>query len=144
MSAVTCRFWVGDDMRGHVCEKPVPDSRERFQLCDKHYEIELRRAKKRIEKEQASHSRAEAAWLERNAHRLPAWRAQLERAESEYQRRTAAPVSDRAAVGGFTHPSIVRRQARHLSDSNVKRVGELDQIIRDLKTKIARAERSAS
>jgi len=144
MNAATCRFWVGDDMRGHVCEKPVPEARERFQLCDKHYEIELRRTKKRIEKDRASRDRSEAAWLGRNAHRLPAWRSQLERAEAEYDRRTAAPVNDRAAVGGFTHPSVARRQLRHLSDSNVKRVGELDGIIRDLKTKIARAEKSAA
>lgn len=144
MNAVVCRFWVGNDMTGHVCGKPVPESREAFQLCDKHYEVEVSRARKRNEKETASRARAEAAWFARNVHRLPAWRSQLESAEAEYERRTASPVNDRAAVGGFTHPTIVRRQSRHLSDTNVKRVMELSGIIRDLKAKIARAEGRAA
>jgi hypothetical protein len=143
VSAVLCRFWVGDDTTGHACGKPVAESKGGYALCDRHYEIEMRRTAKRLENERASRARAEAAWLKRNAHRLPAWRSQLERAVAEYERRTASPVTDRAAVGGATHPSIARKQRTHFSAANVARVGELDRIIQKLRADIARAERGA-
>ena len=134
-----CRYWIGSDATGRRCNAdPVEHG-----LCGKHLEVERRRAEKTIEKDRAAAARREAAWRERNLHRLPAWRAQLERAEAEYARRAASPTGDRAAVGGNTHPSIVRAQARHLSDTNVSRVVELEGIITRLRRDIARAEGGA-
>ena len=132
----TCRYWVGSDTKGHRCPNPA-DARSGY--CAKHYEIELARVKKQQEKQSASTARIEAAWVARNASKVPAWRVQLERAEAEYARRTTSPIDDRAAVGGDMHGSIVRAQRSHLSDSNVARVVELERIIKRLRADIARA-----
>jgi hypothetical protein len=134
-----CRHWIGSDATGRRCTA----SADRSGFCEKHYAVELRRAAQARAKRVASEARAEAAWFDRNAHRVPAWRRQLEQAESEYARRTAAPVGDRAAVGGDMHGSIVQAQRSHLSDTNVARVAELDRIIERLRENIARAERVA-
>lgn len=136
----TCRYWVGSDTKGHRCPNPA-DARSGY--CTKHYEIVLVREKKNLAKQNARAARENAAWFARNVHRAPSWRAQLERAEAEYARRTASPVNDRAAVGGDTHRSIVRGQARHLSDSNVARVVELERIIKKLRADLARLEADA-
>ncbi|MCC4266274.1 hypothetical protein [Microbacterium schleiferi] len=133
-----CRYWIGSDTKGHVCGAAV----DRFGLCDKHFDIELERTKKRLAREKAQHEAAEARWRERNARKLPAWRVQLEAAEAEYAYRTASPVADRAAVGGSMHGSVVRAQRSHLSDTNVARVAELDRIMERLRADIERMERS--
>lgn len=138
MSAETCRHWVGSDTKGHRCVMPATC----LGLCDRHYAVELQRAEKRAQKDREQRERAEAAWRARNLPKLPSWRVQLERAEAEYARRTAAPVGDRAAVGGAMHGSIVRAQRSQLSDTNVSRVIELTQIIKRLRADITRAERS--
>lgn len=135
-----CRYWVGSDTKGHRCANPAD---ARYGYCAKHYELELARVKKQQEKQSASAVRIETAWVARNASKVPSWRAQLERAEAEYARRTASPVNDRAAVGGDTHRSIVRGQARHLSDSNIARVVELERIIKKLRADLARLEADA-
>ena len=129
-----CDYWVGSDTTGHRCTAvSVKDG-----YCEKHYAIILDRTKKTLAKSRAASERTNAAWMARNGHKAPSWRAQLERAEAEYARRTASPVNDRAAVGGDTHRSIVRGQARHLSDSNVARVIELERIIKTLRADLAR------
>lgn len=133
-----CRHWVGSDTKGHVCGADV----HKFGLCVKHFAVELERQKKRLAKEKVQHEASEARWRERNAHKLPAWRAQLEAAEAEYARRTASPVADRAAVGGSMHTSVVRAQRSHLSDTNVARVAELERIMKRLRADIERMERS--
>lgn len=133
-----CRHWIGSDTKGHACGKPV----HRFDLCERHFDVELERTKKRLAEEKAQHDAAEARWRERNAWRLPSWRVQLEAAEAEYTRRTASPVADRAAVGGSMHGSVVRAQRSHLSDTNVARVAELDRIMKRLRADIERMERS--
>lgn len=129
-----CTYWIGSDNTGRRCN----DGAEKSGLCAKHYPIELAKLKKHLEKQAESAARTNAAWLARNAQKLPAWRVQLEQAEAEYARRTASPLNDRAAVGGAMHGSIVRTQARHLSDSNVSRVVELERIIKRLRADIAR------
>ena len=136
MNTLTCRYWIGSDAAGHRCAADV----EKEGLCAKHYPIELRRVEKALAKQKARTARENAAWFERNARNLPAWRVQLERAEAEYSRRTGAPVADRAAVGGAMHGSIVRAQRSHLSDTNVARVIELERVIKRLRADIARAE----
>lgn len=134
-----CVYWVGSDTTGHRCEAEAVTSRH----CAKHYPIALRRLQRDAERRRASHARTEAAWQERNRRNLPQWRVQLERAEAEYARRTSSPTADRAAVGGDTHRSIVRAQARHLSDSNVTRVVELEQLIARIRSDITRMEGTA-
>lgn len=136
MSAGRCIYWVGSDSSGHACRADTDGS-----YCTKHYEIEKARAVKAIEKQRAHAVRVEATWLARNLPRLPQMRVQLERAEAEHARRTTSPTNDRAAAGGTMHGSIVRAQARHLSDMNVARVVELQRIIASLRTDIARAEK---
>jgi hypothetical protein len=135
-----CRYWIGTDATGHRCGA---EPGEQHGYCEKHYAIMLRRAEKRLELERDRAARDNAAWLARNAHKLPAWRVQLERAESEYQHRTAPAVDDRAAVGGNVHGSIVRASRQKLSDSNVTRVLELERIVKQLRADIARAEAGA-
>ena len=134
-----CAYWVGSDTTGRRCTAISVKGG----YCEKHYAIVLDRTKKKLDKERARAARDNAAWFARNVHRAPSWRAQLERAEAEYARRTASPVNDRAAVGGDTHRSIVRGQARHLSDSNVARVVELGRIIKKLRADLARLEADA-
>ncbi|WP_194385168.1 hypothetical protein [Microbacterium luteum] len=143
MATTTCAHWVGNDTTGHRCNAADIRS-ERLPFCEKHYKIQLARAEKQLAKERARHARTEADWFARNAHWLPAWRRQLEQAEAEYERRTAAPIADRAAVGGAMHGSIVRSQRSHLSDTNVSRVVELQSIIAKLRADIARAEGNAA
>jgi hypothetical protein len=133
-----CIYWVGSDAAGHRCNAAVV----KVGLCAKHFPIELERTRKLLAEQEASRARTEQAWKGRNAGRLPAWRVNLERAEAEYARRTASPVNDRAAVGGNIHGGVVRSQQRHLSDSNVARVVELERIIQGLRADIARMERS--
>lgn len=133
-----CRHWVGSDAKGHICGAPVDDEGSR---CAKHQAVEQARVTKMLQVRREQAERANEAWVARNAAKLPQWRAQLERAESEYASRTAAPVTDRAAVGGAMHGSIVRAQRSHLSDTNVARVVELERIIKSLRADIARAER---
>lgn len=135
-----CVYWIGSNATGRRCNQPA----EKVGHCAKHYPIALRKLKQQQERLAASAARQEATWRERNLYRLPQWRAQLERAEAEYARRTASPIGDRAAVGGDMHGGIVRAQSRHLSDSNVARVAELDRIITDLRSAIARAERGTA
>lgn len=134
-----CAYWIGSDTTGHRCNAPS----EAAGYCAKHYPIMLRRMQKGLDKRRASEARQEAAWLARNLPRLPQMRVQLDRSEAEYARRTASPITDRAAVGGDMHAGIVRTQTHHLSDSNVSRVVELERIIKNLRADIARAERSA-
>lgn len=134
-----CRHWIGSDSTGHVCGKPV----HRFSLCEKHFEAELARTKRRQESERVQRENAEARWRQRNAPKLPGWRVALERAEAEYQRRTTSPVQDRAAVGGAMHSSVVAAQRSHLSDTNVARVAELERIMKRLRADIERMERGA-
>lgn len=138
MSTDTCRYWVGSDNKGHRCNAPSA----RLSLCEKHYAVELQRAERQAQKDRATRARAEARWRERNLPMLPRWRVRLERAEAEYARRTAAPVGDRAAVGGAMHGSIVSAQRSHLSDTNVARVVELERIIQRLRADITRSERN--
>ncbi len=138
MTVETCRHWVGSDTKGRRCAMPATC----LGLCDRHYAVELKRAENRAQKDREQRERAEAAWRARNLPKLPGWRVQLERAEAEYARRTAAPVSDRAAVGGAMHGSIVRAQRSHLSDTNVARVVELERIIQRLRADITRAEKA--
>lgn len=135
-----CVYWIGSDATGRRCNQPA----EKVGHCAKHYPIALRKLRTQHERLVASAARQEATWLERNLGQLPQWRVQLERAEAEYARRTASPVGDRAAVGGDMHGGIVRAQSRHLSDTNVARVIELDRIITKLRSDIARAERGAA
>lgn len=134
-----CAYWVGSDTTGHRCNTVSVKGG----YCEKHYAIVLDRTKKKLEKERARAARDNAAWFTRNVHRAPSWRAQLERAEAEYARRTASPVADRAAVGGDMHGSVVRAQSRHLSDSNIARVVELERIIETLRADLARLEADA-
>ncbi len=131
-----CVYWVGSDTTGHRCEAEAVQSSH----CAKHYPIALRRLQKQAERLAGSHARTDAAWRDRNRRRLPQWRVQLERAEAEYARRTASPTTDRAAVGGDTHRSIVAAQARHLSDTNVARVVELERLITRIRSDITRME----
>lgn len=140
MSGVGCRHWIGSDAKGHRCGAAV----ERFDLCAKHFAVDLERTRARLAKEKTAAAQREQAWLAKNAPRLPAMRVQLERAEAEYARRTASPVADRAAVGGAMHPSIVRAQRSVLSDSNVSRVVELQKLIAQLRRDITRAAGVAS
>lgn len=137
--AATCRHWIGSDSTGRVCGAPIGGV---LPFCEKHLAVEKRRAQKRLDKDRARAAFLEASWRARNVPRLPQMRVQLERAEAEYERRTASPVADRAAVGGSMHGSIVRAQGRHLSDSNVSHVVELERIIKSLRADIARAERA--
>lgn len=115
----------------------------RFQRCAKHLAVEEKRIAKDLAKRRERAARDEAAWRARNVPRLPQMRVHLEQAEAEYARRTSSPTHDRAAVGGNVHPSILRAQHSHLSDSNVARVVKLERIIRTLKADIERAERAA-
>lgn len=140
MSAEACRHWIGSDTAGHRCTAPTVGAH----LCEKHYAVELRRVEKDLAKQRERRDRENAAWLSRNASKLPSWRVQLERAEAQYARRTDAPVADRAAVGGSMHTSIVRAQRSHLSDTNITRVIELERIISRLRADIARAEKAAA
>lgn len=135
-----CAYWVGSDTTGHRCA----DVSVKGGYCEKHYAIVLDRTKKKLEKDRARAARDNAVWVARNIHRAPSWRAQLERAEAEYARRTTSPIADRAAVGGDMHGSIVRSQRSHLSDSNVARVVELERIIKRLRADIARAAGGAA
>lgn len=139
MITAVCRHWVGSDAKGHICGAPIYGNER---LCAKHLAVEATRVEKMLQARREQAARAESAWRARNVPRLPQMRAQLERAESEYERRTASPIQDRAAVGGAMHRSIVRTQAGHLSDTNVARVIELERIIKTLRADIARAERS--
>ncbi|QPE05290.1 hypothetical protein IT882_04260 [Microbacterium schleiferi] len=132
-----CRHWIGSDTTGHVCGNPV----HRFSLCEKHFEAELARTKRRQESERVQRENAEARWRQRNAPKLPGWRVALERAEAEYTRRTTSPVEDRAAYGGLMSSAVIRAQRSHLSDTNVARVAELDRIITRLRANITRMER---
>lgn len=136
----TCEHWIGSDATGRMCRADVFSE---FRFCEKHLPIQRARIEKQLAKEELSNARAEAAWRSRNVPRLLQMRAQLERAEAEYARRTSSTVDDRAAVGGKTHPSIDRARLSSLSDSNVARVVELQRIIADLKRTIARAEKPA-
>ncbi|MDF2047107.1 hypothetical protein P2P98_13145 [Microbacterium sp. Kw_RZR3] len=133
-----CEYWIGSDSKGRMCRAEVTSI---YRFCDKHLPIERARAEKRLAKTKASNARAEAAWRARNVPRLPQMRAQLERVEAEYARRTRSTVDDRAAVGGNTHRSIDRARLASLSDSNVSRVVELQRMIAALKVDIARAEK---
>lgn len=133
--ALICRHWIGSDTRGHICGGTA----ETLDLCAKHYIVAKARVEKEIAKRRDQVARANAAWLARNARNVPAWRVQLERAESEYARRTGSRVEDRAAVGGAMHPSVVRAQRSALSDANVARVVELQAIIAKLRAGIVRA-----
>jgi len=130
-----CHHWIGNDTTGHTCGTPIPTD---AMYCDKHLAVVRARTEKQLAANIARAFRDDAKWRERNLHRLPGWRVSLERAETEYARRTASPIGDRAAVGGVMHSSIVRRQAAHLSDTNVARVVELERIIRTLRHDIAR------
>lgn len=134
---VVCRHWVGSDTKGHICGQLVENGEKR---CAKHQAVEFARVAATLQRRSESAAKANAAWHLRNAPKLPAWRAQLERAEAEYSRRTASVVTDRAAVGGATHPSIVRAQRSALSDSNISRVVELERIIKRLRADIGRLE----
>ena len=134
-----CRHWVGSDAKGHICGAPVDDNER---LCAKHLAVEAKRVAKVMQERRARAERTEQEWLARNVPRLPQKRVQLERAQEEYERRTGSPIRDRAAVGGAMHASIVRTQARHLSDTNIARVVELERIIKTLRSDIERAERA--
>ncbi|MDR7113920.1 hypothetical protein J2X03_003822 [Microbacterium trichothecenolyticum] len=135
MTAATCRHWIGSDATGRVCGA---DAAGTLPFCSKHLEIQKRRALNDAEKTRAQRERAEAAWLARNAPRLPQLRVHLEQAEAEYARRTSSPVNDRAAYGGAMHASVSRAQSAALSDSNVTRVVELGKLIDRLRADIAR------
>lgn len=132
-----CVYWIGSDAKGHRCADDAITARH----CAKHYPIARARAERDMEADRAKRERADAAWIERNRWQFPTWRTHLERAEAEYARRTASPTQDRAAVGGNIGASIVRMQARHLSDTNVDRILELDRIIRTLKSNLERMDR---
>lgn len=136
----TCEHWIGSDTTGRMCRADVFSE---YRYCEKHLPIQRARIEKRLAKGKESEFLAEQKWRARNVPRLPQMRAQLERAEAEYARRTRSTVDDRAAVGGKTHPSIDRARLSSLSDSNVSRVVELQGIIADLKRNIARAEKPA-
>ena len=133
-----CEHWIGSDATGRMCRADVTSI---YRFCEKHMPIERARIEKRLAKGKESAHLAEQKWRARNVPRLPQMRAQLERAEAEYARRTRSTVDDRAAVGGKTHPSIDRARLASLSDSNVSRVVELQRIIANLKRDIARAEK---
>lgn len=143
MSGVTvvCRDWVGSDTKGHICGQPVADGIKR---CAKHQAAEIARVTNALQTDRERVARADAAWRARNAAKVPGWRVQLERAEAEYARRTQSVVTDRAAVGGSMHPSIVRAQRSSLSDSNVARAVELERIINRLKADLARMKGAQS
>lgn len=134
-----CEHWIGSDATGRVCGVVVEG--DGLPFCPKHLEVQARREAKRLESNAAKRARADEAWLIRNAHMLPVWRTQLERAEAEYARRTGSPATDRAAFGGDMSAAAKRSQAAVLSDSNVIRVNELLRIIERLRSDIARAER---
>lgn len=100
-------------------------------LCKRHRNVALKRQEKAIEKER---ERREKRAAER-AEMLPKWREELATIEAEIHRREL-PITDRAAVGGATHPAIVRTQLRHLSDTNVKCMHKLWSRWDELKTMI--------
>lgn len=139
--SVVCRHWVGSDTKGHICGQPVADGIKR---CAKHQAAEIARVTKALQTDRERAARADASWRARNAAKVPGWRVQLERAEAEYARRTQSVVTDRAAVGGSMHPSIVRAQRSSLSDSNVARVVELERIIKRLKGDLDRMKGAQS
>ena len=132
-----CIYWIGSDTKGRRCTDDATTARH----CAKHYPIARARAEKAMHADHAKRERADTAWLDRNRWQFPAWRTQLERAEAEYARRTTSPTQDRAAVGGNIGASIVRMQARHLSDTNVDRILELDRLITTLKSNLERAHK---
>ena len=138
---IVCRHWVGSDTKGHICGQPVAVGITR---CAKHQAAEIARVTKSLQVDRERAARADAAWRARNAAKVPGWRVQLERAEAEYTRRTQSVVTDRAAVGGSMHPSIVRAQRSSLSDSNVARVVELERIIKRLKGDLDRMKGAQS
>jgi hypothetical protein len=133
-----CEHWIGSDATGRKCGVATTGS---FPFCEKHLPIQRARAEKFLAKQRQQEKRAEDAWRARNVPRLPQMRVQLERAKSEYARRTRSAVDDRAAVGGNTHRAVSRAQQRVLSDSNVSRVVELERLVSRLRGDISRAER---
>lgn len=133
-----CEHWIGSDATGRVCRADVFSA---YRYCEKHLPIQRARIEKRLAKGKESAYLAEQKWRARNVPRLPQMRAQLERAEAGYARRTRSTVDDRAAVGGNTHRSIDRARMASLSDSNVSRVVELQRIIASLERDITRAEK---
>lgn len=122
----TCVAWV--ESRGEECGK----SRSEGFLCPMHTKV----AKRRLDKRKAK----EAALLERKKKYHEAnrekWEQQLAKVDAEIERRTRVLTTDRAAYGGVRVPAIEKHKLRQLSDSNVKRVGELLRQKEDLEQKL--------
>lgn len=115
-SWTSCPAWV--ESADRKCGRELIDG---TLLCKRHRTVAVSRQLKAAEKANDNHAK-KAAY---RAEMLPRWREKLARVEADIERYGASPVSDRAAVGGATHPAVMAAQARHLSDSNVERMAGL-------------------
>ena len=114
-----CVAWV--ESKDEECGKP----RTKGYLCNRHHTVAEKRFEKHVSEIQARNTRIKESKAEALRTHGDEWRAELTRIDSELDRRTGMPTTDRAAFGGVGHPQLIKKRDRSFSDSNVKRVSYL-------------------
>lgn len=132
-----CPAWM--DSADRECAKPSKVG----WLCTRHHGVAL----KRLDRERAALAGIRERERIKRAERialLPKMREDLAKIEAEMNRLDPPPeTTDRAAYGGYVHPSIMTRSLARLSDSKVQRMAALVEQHGHLSQMIKRTEEAA-